>query len=88
MSIVDRVKGKVEDLTPRVSECAIVVRPLPLIADEIGLIVADAYGGEILRHPPRRPLPAARRKSLLSTPAQPSLIQAFASLKPTQLPSG
>ena len=35
MSIVDRVKGKVEELTPRVSECAIVVRPLPLIADEI-----------------------------------------------------
>ncbi|MBS0538721.1 MAG: MmcB family DNA repair protein [Proteobacteria bacterium] len=39
--------------------------PQALIPDEIGLIVADAYGGEILRHPPRRPVVAARRKSLL-----------------------
>ena len=27
--------------------------------------MADAYGGEILRHPPTRPVAAARRKSLL-----------------------
>jgi hypothetical protein len=39
--------------------------PQALIPDEIGLIVADAYGGEILRHPPARALAAARRKSLL-----------------------
>jgi hypothetical protein len=39
--------------------------PQALIPQEIGLIVADAYGGEILRHPPRRPVAAARRKSLL-----------------------
>jgi hypothetical protein len=39
--------------------------PQQLIPQEIGLIVADAYGGEILRHPPRRPVVAARRKSLL-----------------------
>jgi hypothetical protein len=39
--------------------------PQPLIADETGLIVADAYGGEILRHPPKQPVAAARRKSLL-----------------------
>ena len=39
--------------------------PQELIPPEIGLIVADAYGGEILRHPPSRPVPAARRKSLL-----------------------
>jgi hypothetical protein len=39
--------------------------PRALIPDEIGLIVADAYGGEILRHPPARALAAARRKSLL-----------------------
>ena len=39
--------------------------PQALIADEIGLIVADAYGGELLRHPPRRPVAAARRKALL-----------------------
>ena len=39
--------------------------PQALIPGEIGLIVADAYGGEILRHPPTRALAAARRKSLL-----------------------
>jgi len=39
--------------------------PQALIPGEIGLIVADAYGGEILRHPPARALAAARRKSLL-----------------------
>ena len=39
--------------------------PKELIPQDIGLIVADAYGGEILRHPARRPVAAARRKSLL-----------------------
>lgn len=39
--------------------------PQTLIPAEIGLIVADAYGGEILRHPAPRPVAAARRKALL-----------------------
>lgn len=39
--------------------------PQTLIPSEIGLIVADAYGGEILRHPLKRALAAARRKALL-----------------------
>jgi len=39
--------------------------PRALIADDIGLIVADAYGGELLRAAPRRALVAARRKALL-----------------------
>ena len=39
--------------------------PQPLIPQEIGLIVADAYGGEFLRHPAKRAVAAARRKSLL-----------------------
>jgi len=39
--------------------------PQPLIPGEIGLIVADAYGGELLRASQRRPMAAARRKSLL-----------------------
>jgi hypothetical protein len=39
--------------------------PQALIPQDVGLIVADAYGGEILRHPPRRAVVAARRKSLL-----------------------
>jgi hypothetical protein len=39
--------------------------PQTLIPSEIGLIVADAYGGEVLRSPDRRPVAPARRKSLL-----------------------
>src|SRR5260370_42222409 len=39
--------------------------PQALIPEELGLIVADAYGGEILRHPAKRPVAAAQRKSLL-----------------------
>jgi hypothetical protein len=39
--------------------------PQVLIPAEIGLIVADAYGGDVLRTPDRRPVAAARRKSLL-----------------------
>ena len=39
--------------------------PRDLIPQDIGLIVADSYGGEVLRHPTRRPVAAARRKSLL-----------------------
>jgi hypothetical protein len=39
--------------------------PQSLIPAEIGLIVADAYGGEMLRMPDHRPVVAARRKSLL-----------------------
>jgi hypothetical protein len=39
--------------------------PQTLIPEEIGLIVADAYGGDVLRTPDRRPVAAARRKSLL-----------------------
>lgn len=39
--------------------------PQELIPEEVGLIVADAYGGEFIRYPARRPVAAARRKSLL-----------------------
>lgn len=39
--------------------------PRELIPEEIGLVVADAYGGEVLRRPTRRPVAAARRKALL-----------------------
>jgi hypothetical protein len=39
--------------------------PQPLIPPTIGLIVADAYGGEILRHPPASAVTPARRKALL-----------------------
>ncbi len=35
-----------------------------IIPSEAGLIVADAWGAEIVRCPTERPIPAARRKSL------------------------
>ena len=34
MSLTDRIKSKVERSKPRITECIIYARPLPLIADE------------------------------------------------------
>ncbi len=39
--------------------------PSDLLPPDTGLIIADAYGGEIVRHPPLHPLSAARRKAML-----------------------
>nr|WP_256515542.1 MmcB family DNA repair protein [Alsobacter ponti] len=39
--------------------------PADIMPDEAGLILADAYGAEILRHPGEHRLPAATRKALL-----------------------
>lgn len=38
--------------------------PLGLLPAEEGLILADAYGGAVIRQPQERPLVAARRKSI------------------------
>ncbi|MBL8542215.1 MAG: MmcB family DNA repair protein [Hyphomonadaceae bacterium] len=38
--------------------------PRELIPEEVGLIVADGFGGAILRDAPTRPLNAARRKAV------------------------
>ncbi|HEX8900850.1 DNA repair putative endonuclease MmcB [Vitreimonas sp.] len=38
--------------------------PRELIPDDVGLIVADGFGGAILRESPARPLAAARRKAV------------------------
>ncbi|MGR3455192.1 MmcB family DNA repair protein [Pseudooceanicola sp.] len=38
--------------------------PLELLPAETGLIIADAYGAELLREAPEVPLAAARRKAL------------------------
>ncbi|MEX1154605.1 MmcB family DNA repair protein [Parvibaculum sp.] len=38
--------------------------PREIIPPEVGLVVADRYGAEILREGPVTPLPAARRKKL------------------------
>lgn len=38
--------------------------PQEIMPDEAGLIIADAFGAEILRHPPDIPMNAARRRAL------------------------
>jgi len=39
--------------------------PANIIPDEVGLIVADAYGGAVIREPVETPLPPARRRAIL-----------------------
>ena len=39
--------------------------PTELLPEDCGLIIADAYGGEIIRMAPEEKLAAARRKSVL-----------------------
>jgi hypothetical protein len=38
--------------------------PVEILPQETGLLVADAFGAELLRPPPRHALPAATRKAL------------------------
>lgn len=38
--------------------------PLPVLPDDVGVIRADAWGGEVLRPAPLHPLPPARRRAL------------------------
>jgi hypothetical protein len=44
--------------------------PVDILPAETGLILADAYGGEIMRHPPTHPLSPARRKAVIFSFAQ------------------
>jgi hypothetical protein len=39
--------------------------PRALIPDNVGLIVADGFGGAVLRDPPQHPLSAPRRKAMM-----------------------
>lgn len=39
--------------------------PVDVLPDETGLIIADRFGGEIVRDAPEHPLAGARRKALL-----------------------
>lgn len=39
--------------------------PVEILPDEVGILVGDAFGAEILRPAPVHPLPAATRKALL-----------------------
>jgi hypothetical protein len=44
--------------------------PFELIPEPVGLIVADAFGGEMLRAPQRAPMAPARRKAVILAFAQ------------------
>ncbi len=39
--------------------------PLDLLPDQVGILVADRWGGEMMREAPDHPLASARRKALL-----------------------
>lgn len=52
--------------------------PRALIPDEAGLIVADGFGGAILRDSPVRALPAARRKAVTIALARVAAFRAIA----------
>ncbi len=38
--------------------------PIEILPETAGLMLADAYGAELVREAPSRPLPAARRKAM------------------------
>jgi len=44
--------------------------PLEILPDEAGLMIADAYGAEIMREAPHHPLAPARRRAMLLRFAQ------------------
>lgn len=52
--------------------------PLALIPEEAGLIVADGFGGAILRESPLRPLAPARRKAMTLDYARMAALRAIA----------
>lgn len=50
--------------------------PLPLLPPEPGLIVADGFGGAVVREAPRAPLSAARRKAMTIAIARTACLRA------------
>lgn len=57
--------------------------PLGVLPGETGLIVADRYGGEILRSAPEHRLPAPRRKAMTLRVARASAARLSLMLDPT-----
>lgn len=51
--------------------------PLALLPEGPGLIVADGFGGAVLREAPRRPLAAARRKAVTIALARAAALRAL-----------
>ncbi len=56
--------------------------PLDLLPATTGIIVADKYGGEIIRAAPEDRLPAARRKAVLLTFARTAAFRIMSVMDP------
>lgn len=89
MSLVEQVKQKlgqrIEGVKPRISECAIVVRPLPLIADEI-ISAGDDFYFKVVFDPTDRhlvDLEPAKRLELMKGPFARGAVVILAIHKPT-----
>jgi hypothetical protein len=63
--------------------------PLELLPDDAGIVLADAFGAELLRPCPAAPLAAARRKALTLRLARAAALRLRAALDPgSRLPEG
>ena len=85
MSIIDKVGQRFGALKPRISECAIVARPLPLIADEI-IEAGDDFRFKVVFDPTDRHLQQiepARRLELMKGPFARGAVVILAIHKPT-----
>ena len=59
--------------------------PVSILPEDCGLILADAYGGEMIRRPPLHALSTPRRKSLILSFAQMSARRLQALTDPRQI---
>ena len=85
MSIIDKVGQRFGALKPLISECAIVARPLPLIADEI-IEAGDDFRFKVVFDPTDRHLQQiepARRLELMKGPFARGAVVILAIHKPT-----
>lgn len=57
--------------------------PTTILPDDTGLILADAYSGELVKAPPRHPLAAARRKALMLSVARMTAMRLHARVDPS-----
>lgn len=79
----DRKWPEYRDFADRLFFAVLPAFPLDILPDETGLIVADRYGGEILRQAPEHRLPAPRRKAMTLRLARASAARLSLLLDPT-----
>ena len=56
--------------------------PVEVLPADTGLILADAYGGEVVRDPPSHPVSSARRKALTLSFARTAAMRLLAQVDP------